>query len=184
MNNINPTDIVKIVHKYSSYVSLMSKKYYIAGGTREDLFEEGVIGILEACKNYKGESLFEDKFDSFVKLCIKRQIFDAIKKANTGKNKALNESVPFVTYDDEGDEQSMLEVLSDRNSSNDPLDLFIDKEKIRERLAKCNKLLGDFEKQVLDLYISGEKQSGIAKILGKEVKTIDNTLQRIKAKLK
>lgn len=184
MNNINPTDIVKIVHKYSRYVSLMSKKYYISGGTREDLFEEGVIGILEACKNYNGESLFEDRFDPFVKLCIKRQILDAIKKANTGKNKALNESVPFVTYDEEGEEHSMLELFSDRNSSNDPLDLFIDKEKTKERLAKCDKKLSDFEKQVLDLYISGEKQSGIAKILNKEVKTIDNTLQRIKAKVK
>lgn len=184
MNNVNPTDIVKIVQKYSRYVSLLSKKYFIVGGTREDLFEEGVIGILEACKSYNGESLFEDRFDPFVKLCIKRQILDAIKKSNAQKNKALNESIPFVTYDDEGDEHSMLEMFADRNSSNDPLDLFIDKEKVNERLAKCNKRLSDFEKQVLELYLSGAKQSEIAKNLDKNVKTIDNTLQRIKSKLK
>ena len=184
MNNVNPSDVVKIVHKYSSYVRTLSKKYYISGGTPEDLFEEGVIGILEACKSYNGESLFEDRFESFVKLCIKRQILDAIKKANTQKNKALNESVPFVTYDHEGDEQSMLEVLSDRNTSNDPLDLFIDKEKVDERLAKCEKRLSDFEKQVLEHYLAGEKQSEIAKSLNQKVKSIDNTIQRIKTKLK
>ena len=184
MNNVNPSDVVKIVQKYSSYVSSLTRRYFIAGGTREDLFEEGVIGILEACKSYNGDSLFEDRFDSFVKLCVKRQILDAIKKSNTQKNKALNESVSFATYDGEGDEQSMLEVLSDRNVSNDPLDLFIDKEKINERLARCEKRLSDFEKQVLNHYLSGEKQSEIAKNLGKDVKSIDNTIQRIKTKLK
>lgn len=184
MNNVNPSDVVKIVQKYSSYVSLLTRRYFIVGGTREDLFEEGVIGILEACKNYNGESLFEERFDSFVKLCIKRQILDAIKKSNTQKNKALNESVPFVTFDHEGDEQSMLEVLSDRNSSNDPLDLFIDKEKVNERLDKCETRLSDFEKQVLNHYLSGQKQSEIAKSLNKTVKSIDCTIQRIKNKLK
>lgn len=184
MNNVNPSDVVKIVQKYSPYVSFLSKKYFIAGGTREDLFEEGVIGILEACKSYNGESLFEDRFDSFVKLCVKRQILDAIKKANTQKNKALNESVPFVVYDSDGDEQSMLEVISDRNTSNDPLDLFIDKEKVEERLSKCHKKLSDFERQVLEHYLAGEKQSEIALSLDKSVKSIDSTLQRIKNKLK
>ena len=184
MNNVNPGDVVKIVQKYSSYVSLLSRKFFIVGGTPEDLFEEGVIGILEACKNYNGESLFEDKFDPFVKLCIKRQILDAIKKSNTGKNKALNESIPFVTYDHEGEEQSMLEILADRNTSNDPLDLFIDKEKVDERLKKCETRLSDFEKQVLNHYLAGEKQAEIAKSLNREVKSIDNTLQRIKTKLK
>ena len=184
MNNVNPSDVVKIVQKYSSYISSLTRRYFIVGGTREDLFEEGVIGILEACKSYNGESLFEDRFEPFVKLCIKRQILDAIKKSNTGKNKALNESVPFVTYDHDGEEQSMLEILSDRNTSNDPLDLFIDKEKVSERLAKCDKRLSDFEKQVLEHYLSGEKQSEIAKSLNAKVKAIDNTIQRIKTKLK
>lgn len=184
MNNVNPSDIVTVVQKYSSYINMLTRRYFVVGGTREDLFEEGVIGILEACKNYNGESVLEDRFDPFVKLCIKRQILDAIKKSNTGKNKALNESVPFVAYDHEGEEQSLLEILADRNTSNDPLDLFIDQEKINERLAKCNERLSDFEAEVLNHYLSGEKQAEIAKNLNKSVKSIDNTIQRIKNKLK
>lgn len=184
MNNVNPSDVVKIVQKYSNYINSLTRSYFIVGGTREDLYEEAVIGILEACKNYNGESLFEDKFDSFVKLCIKRQILDAIKSANTKKNKALNESIPFVTYDKEGDEQSVLEIFADRNTSNDPLDLFIDKEKMSERLKKCEERLNEQEKQVLKHYLAGNKQSEIAKILELPVKKIDNTIQKIKAKVK
>ena len=184
MDNVNPSDIVEIVQKYTSYVNALSRRYFIVGGTPEDIFEEGVIGILEACKNYNGESLFEERFDSFVKICIKRQIFDAIKKANRKKNKALNESVSFATFDHDGDEQSMLEILIDRSVSNDPLDLFIDQEKVSERLSKCDKRLSDFEKIVLEHYLDGEKQSEIAQSLNKPVKSIDNTIQRIKNKLK
>ena len=184
MKNVNTNDVVKIVQKYKSYISSVCRKFYIVGGTSEDLFEEGVIGLLEACNNYNGEDLFEDRFDSFAKLCIKRQIYDAIKKSNTQKNKALNESISFVNFDENGDEHTKLDVLLDRNTSNDPLELFIDKEKIDERLKLCEKHLSVFEKQVLKHYLDGEKQSEIAKILNKDVKSIDNTIQRIKAKLK
>lgn len=184
MKNVSPSDVVKVVQKYSKYVSSLSRKYYIVGGTAEDLFEEGVIGIIEACNDYNGESLLEPKFDAFVKLCIRRQIFDAIKKSNTGKNKALNESVSFTIFNDEGEEQTLLEIFADRNTSNDPLDLFIDKEKFIERIDKCDKKLTPYEREVLEHYLDGEKQSEIAKSLNKEVKAIDNTLQRIKNKLK
>ncbi len=184
MKEVSPSDIVKVVQKYSSFVTSVCRRYYIVGGTSEDLFEEGVIGILEACKNYNGESLFEDKFDSFVKICIKRQIFDAIRKSNTQKSKALNESLSFVNFDSHGDEKSILEIHTDRNVSNDPLDIFIDKERFGERLSKCENELSKFELEVLRHYLDGEKQSEIAKNLGKDSKSIDNTIQRIKSKLK
>ena len=184
MNNINPSDIVKIVQKYSSYVTALSRRYYLVGGTSEDLFEEGMIGILEACQNYNGESLFEDKFEPFMKLCVKRQIWDAITKANTQKNKALNEAVSLIHIDSNGEEKSVLDVNLDRTTSNDPLDIFIEKEFVEEYLKKCNKNLSEFEKQVFERYYAGEKQSEIAKNLNKDVKSIDNTIQRIKAKFK
>ena len=184
MNNVSPGDIVKIVQQYSDYINCICRKYFIIGGTKEDLYEEGVIGLLEACKNYNGESLFEVRFDAFAKLCIRRQIFDAIKKSNTQKNKALNESVSFVNLLDSGDSQSKLDVWFDRTMSNDPLDLFLDKEKYNERIKLCEKQLSAFEKEVFKHYLNGEKQSQIAKILNKDVKSIDNTIQRIKSKLK
>lgn len=184
MDNVNPSDVVEIMQKYKAYIMGMCRRFYIAGGTSEDLFEEGVIGLLEACKSYNGQSLFEERFESFAKLCIRRQIFDAIKKSNTLKNKALNESISLMHTDEFGEEFSKLELFMDRTTSNDPLELFIDKEVIDERMKICEKNLSGFEKQVLKHYLEGEKQSEIAKTLNKDVKAIDNTIQRIKNKLK
>lgn len=186
MDNVNPSDVVKIVKKYTSYINAVCRRYYIVGGTSEDLFQEGVIGILQACKNYNGDNLFEDRFDPFVKMCIKRQIIDALKKANTQKNKALNEAVSIINVDGNGEEKSVLDSMLDRSGkiSNDPLDLFINREKYEEGIAKCNERLSEFEKLVLDRYLLGEKQSEIAKVLGRDVKSIDNTIQRIKSKVK
>jgi RNA polymerase sporulation-specific sigma factor len=184
MKNVSTSDIVEIVPKFSDFINGICHKYFIIGGTKEDLYEEGIIGLLEACKNYNGESLFEPRFESFAKLCIKRQIFDAIKKANTQKNKALNEAISFVNISIGNEEQTVLDVWSDRTTSNDPLDLFLDKEKFYERIKHCEKQLSLLEKEVLSHYLNGEKQSEIAMFLGKDVKSIDNTIQRIKAKLK
>lgn len=184
MKNIDAGDIVKIVQKYNGYIKNVCRKFYIAGGTSEDLYEEGIIGLLEACQDYNGESLFEPKFDGFAKICIKRQIFDAIKKTQSKKSKVLNESVSLLGVNETGYELSKLDVIMDRTAINDPLELFIDKEKFNEKMAICDKELSDFEKLVLNHYLSGEKQSEIANNLSKSVKSIDNTLQRIKAKLK
>lgn len=184
MKNFNASEVVKVVQNYSGYIKNLCRKFYIVGGTTEDLYQEGIIGLLEACQNYNGESFSEQRFDSFVKLCIKRQIFDAIKKTQSGKNKALNESVSLVGMTENGDELSKLDIISDRTAICDPLEIFIDKEKFNEKMQKCKNELSEFEILVLNHYLSGEKQSEIAKKLEKNVKSIDNTLQRIKNKLK
>lgn len=184
LKKVNPSDVVQVFQKYSSFISGVCHRYYIVGGTDEDLFQEGVIGILEACKSYNGESLFDEKFDSFVKVCIKRQIIDAIRSSNAQKNKPLNESVSIVTHDANGDEISRFEIISDRTTSNDPLDVFLGKEWFNEKLNRCKEKLNDFEMEVLERYLSGEKQSEIARNLNKETKAIDNSIQRIKSKLK
>lgn len=184
MNNIDAGDVVKIVQKYSAYIKNVCRRFYIAGGTTEDLYQEGIIGLLQACKSYNGESLFEDRFEYFAKLCIKRQIFDAIKKTQSMKSKALNEALSLVGVSDTGEEISMLEIINDRTAICDPLEIFIDKEKFHEKMEICDRELSDAEEVVLKHYLSGEKQSEIAKALGKTVKSVDNTLQRIKNKLK
>lgn len=184
MNNIDASDVVEVVQKFSAYIKNLCRKFYIVGGTTEDLYQEGIIGLLQACKSYNGESLFEDKFDYFAKLCIKRQIFDAIKKTQSLKNKALNEALSFVGVTDSGEEVSMLELINDRTAICDPLEIFIDKEKFQEKMQICENELSGAEKLVLKHYLSGEKQSEIARQLGKTTKSVDNTLQRIKNKLK
>ena len=155
MKNVDTTEIVDVVQKYSPYVKFLSKKYFIKGGTHDDLFEEGIIGILEACKSYKGESFFDSGFEAFVKVCIKRQMLDAIRKSNAQKNKVLNESISYTNFYENGDERSILDIALDRNLSNDPLDIFIDKEKVQEKLRICESELNDFEKEVLTHYLSG-----------------------------
>ena len=184
MKNIDTSDVVKIVQDYSGYIKNLCRKFYLVGGTTEDLYQEGIIGLLEACKNFNGEDLFGAQFDAFVKICIKRQIFDAIKKTQSKKNKALNESVSLVGVTENGDEISKLDIISDRTTICDPLEIFIDKEKFNEKMNLCEKELSEFENLVLAHYLSGEKQSEIAQELNKSVKSIDNTLQRIKNKLK
>ncbi len=184
MKNVKTSDIVAIVQKYSGYIKNMCRKFYIVGGTTEDLYQEGIIGLLEACNNYNGEDFFEDRFDGFVKMCIKRQIFDAIRKTRNKKSRALNESVSLVGVGESGEELSKLEIFADRTTISDPLEIFIDREKYLEKMDTCSKELSEFEMQVLDHYLAGEKQSEIAIKLNKSVKSIDNTLQRIKTKLK
>lgn len=184
MKNVNAGDIVKIVQNYSGYIKSLCRKYYIVGGTTDDLYQEGVIGLLEACNSYNGEDLFEQKFEYFAKMCIKRQIYDAIRKAQKVGNVALNQSVSLVGMTESGEEISKLEIMADRTTISDPLEMFIDREKYYEKMAYCEKELSDFEKQVLKHYLAGEKQSEIATVLNKSVKSIDNTLQRIKSKLK
>lgn len=163
---------------------MLCRRYYIVGATREDLYQEGVIGLLQACKNYSGNSLSEQKFDSFAKLCIKRQIIDAIKSSNTKKNKVLNESVSLAELDLNGEEKSKLDTFIERTGAADPLETILDIELINEKLDICKNELSDFEYEVFKHYFSGEKQSEIARELNKDPKSIDNTIQRIKAKLK
>ena len=99
MNNVKASDIVEVLQNFSPYIHGLCRKFFLVGGTSEDLYEEGVIGLIEACKDYNGESLFEPRFEAFAKLCIRRQILDAIEKANRNKNKALNEAVSFMFAD-------------------------------------------------------------------------------------
>ena len=184
MKHIDTSEIVKIVQEYSGYIKNLCRKFYIVGGTTEDLYQEGIIGLLEACKNFNGECASGPQFDAFVKICIKRQIFDAIKKTQSKKNKALNESISLLGVSESGDEISKLDFIADRTAISDPLEMFLDKEKFNEEMELCEKELSEFEKEVLSHYLLGEKQSEIAHSLNKTVKSIDNTLQRIKNKLK
>ena len=112
MNNVKTSDITLVVQKFSPYINGLCRKLFIVGGTSEDLYEEGIIGLLEACNSYNGESLFEARFEAFAKMCIKRQIIDAIRVANAQKNRALNESVSLLFSDNDGDEQSLLDIFA------------------------------------------------------------------------
>ena len=181
---LSSRELEDLIESYSSIIRSICRKYYLVGGNEDDLFQEGMIGLFKACKSYKSEDGYNsDKFKSFAKLCIKRQIYDAIKHANKKNNLPLNNYVPINKTNSEHQEYDREDLLQIEEEYN-PEDLFIDKETHDEKIQLCKSKLSEFENKVLDLYLSGERQSEIAKILNKEVKSRDNTIQRIKSKLK
>ena len=184
MNNILDDEIEQLILKYSGIIRAICRRYYLVGGTEEDLFQEGMIGLFQACKNFKGsEDYNSDKFKNFAILCIKRQIYDAIKHANKKSNQPLNNYVPIVKTNNKHQEYERTELLLLEEECN-PEELFLDREEHNEKIRLCKSKLSVFENTVLDLYLAGERQSEIAKTLKKDVKSIDNTIQRIKNKLK
>ena len=177
-------ELEDLIKSYASTIRAISRKYYLVGGTEEDLFQEGMIGLLQAYQNFKGEEDYNsDKFKSFAIMCIKRQIFDAIKHANKKNNQPLNSYVPITKTNKSHQEYERRDLLMIEDEYT-PEDLFIDKEEHDEKIQLCKSKLSKFENAVLDLYLAGERQSQIASILNKDVKSIDNTIQRIKNKLR
>jgi len=168
-------DIEEIIEKYSDSVRAVCRKYYLIGGNEDDLFQEGMIGFLQALKDYDESrgGIDSESFKKFALMCARRQILDAIKHQNTKKNQPLNSSVSF---DVEGRVDSTLQKMIN------PEDVYIAKEQSAEKLNQIVENLSDFELEVFKLYMDGKTQSKIAKILGKDVKSIDNTIQRIKNK--
>lgn len=182
-NTIQDEEIInKLVENYASLIRGICRRFYLVGGTSDDLYQEGMIGLLEAAKHFdesKG-TIGDDTFKKFATTCIKRQILDAIKHANTKKNSPLNNSVPIVRKNDEDEEFEISEI----GMAADPEELFIVKEKQEERLKMLHENLSDFEKEVLDYYLDGLSTGKIAKKLSKTPRSITNTIQRIKNKVK
>jgi len=168
-------DIEEIIEKYSDSVRSVCRKYYLIGGNEDDLFQEGMIGFLQAVKDYDDSrgGIDSASFKKFALMCAKRQILDAIKHQNAKKNQPLNSSVSFEL--DGAVDGAMHKMIN-------PEDVYIAKEQSTEKLNEIIEKLSKFELEVFKLYIDGKTQSKIAKILGKDVKSIDNTIQRIKNK--
>ena len=174
--------INQLVENYASLIRGICRRFYLVGGTSDDLYQEGMIGLLEAMKHFdesKG-TIGDDTFKRFATTCIKRQILDAIKHANTKKNQPLNNSVPIVRKNDEDDEFEIMEL----GLAQDPEELIISKEKQEERLSLLNQHLSDYEQLVLEFYLDGLNTKTIAKKLNKTPRSITNTIQRIKNKVK
>lgn len=170
-----------LLNKYKNLVKSRVKSYYIAGGDREDLVQEGMIGLFKAIRDYNSEK--QVGFHIFADMCIKRQIITAIKTSLRQKHFPLNNYVSLnkPAYDDES-ERTLVETLIERDSI-DPEELYLKREKIKALGDEIEKKLSDMEKTVLSLYLEGLSYKEIAEVIGKTPKSIDNALQRIKRKL-
>ena len=163
-----------ILKEYSKILSFNAQKYYLVGAEQEDLLQEGILGLLKAIKFYDET---KSSFSSFAFLCIRREMISAIRKANTQKNSVLNEALTT---------SSMIEDSSDVDSyislENNPEEAYLLKEAIKEFKNFSDKNFSKFEKEVLKYLIRGYSYREIAKILSKNLKSIDNTIQRIRKK--
>ena len=173
-----------IMDKYKNLVRSKAGSMYILGADRDDLIQEGMIGLFKAIRDY--DTGRDASFFTFADLCISRQMYTAVQAAGRQKHAPLNSYISlYADMSEKGDGEDMeliqsLMSLSDKN----PEDLLIDKENVEGLEKLIERELSNFEKQVLDLYITGMKYTQIAKVLGKDEKSTDNALQRIKTKLK
>ncbi len=170
-----------LLERYKNLVKIKARTYFIIGADKDDLIQEGTIGLFKAIRDYRENN--DSTFFSFADLCVTRQIMTAIKTANRQKHIPLNYSISLNRniYDEE-ENTTYLELLSDGNLTN-PETLFIGNEDRENIEAKILKSLSKLEKQVLIYHLKGLKYTEIAKLLGKEDKSIDNALQRIKKKV-
>ncbi|MBR3133594.1 MAG: RNA polymerase sporulation sigma factor SigH [Clostridia bacterium] len=169
-----------LVSKYSDVVNMKVGKYFIVGAEKDDIVQEGLIGLFKAIKCFNPDK--QSSFKTFANLCIERQLQTAIKSSTRQKHMPLNSylSLNSIAYD-ENDDTSLLEILN-LNPVEDPLDTITKKEYYDSIENKIDKNLSDFEKKVLQRYSNGDSYVEIAQKLNAPVKSVDNAIQRIRKK--
>ena len=170
-----------LMNKYKSFVKAKARTYFLIGADREDIIQEGMIGLYKAVRDFKEDKL--SSFRAFAELCVTRQIITAIKTATRQKHIPLNFYVSLnkPVFDEESD-RTLLDLLSEVSIS-DPEELVIKTEEFNGIESKICELLSGLEQEVLSLYLDGKSYQEIAEELDRHVKSIDNALQRVKRKL-
>lgn len=172
----------EIFARYKDLVTKISRSYFIVGGDLEDLNQEGMIGLYKAIKGYSGHK--ETSFKTFAIICIKHQIQSAIKKANTNKNKPLSSAVSFQSFQDGKSSDSIDYLPIELVLSSTPAEEVIDKENYINLKKTIKSTLSEMEYNVLKLYLKGFSYKEISAMLKISEKSIDNSLSRIKTKLR
>ncbi len=173
-----------IFEKHKSLVRSKAKSMFILGGEKEDLIQEGMLGLFKAVRDY--DSGRDASFATFADLCISRQMYTAVQASRRKKHIPLNTYISLYGGADEqtdGESRELAESLPDRSERN-PEEMFLDKERVDYLEKRIERELSEFEKQVLDLHMTGMGYTQIAKVLGREEKATDNALQRLKGKIK
>jgi RNA polymerase sporulation-specific sigma factor len=170
-----------LITKYKNFVRAKARSYFLIGADREDIIQEGMIGLFKAIRDFKADKL--SSFRAFAELCITRQIITAIKTATRQKHIPLNSYISLnkPIYDEESD-RTLLDVLSSTQVS-DPEELIISREELGSIEDKIGEILSDLEWKVLMAYLQGKSYQEMAEELQRHVKSIDNALQRVKRKL-
>ncbi len=170
-----------ILDKYKNLVRSRAKMYYLAGADKDDLIQEGMIGLFKAIRDF--DAAYQGSFRGFAEMCVKRQMITAVKTAARLKHGPLNTYVSLNSpvYEDES-ERALVDMLAERDAI-DPEEMFLRREKVEALETEIAEKLSSLEQSVLSLYLGGMNYQEIAVELGRPPKSIDNALQRIKRKL-
>ncbi|GFN23140.1 RNA polymerase sporulation sigma factor SigH [Thermanaeromonas sp. C210] len=170
-----------LINKYRNFVRAKARAYFLVGADREDIIQEGMIGLYKAIRDFRGDKL--SSFRAFAELCITRQIITAIKTATRQKHIPLNSYVSLnkPVYDEDSD-RTLLDIISGSRIA-DPEELIISREEFYNIEEKMGEILSSLEREVLMSYLEGKSYQEIALDLQRHVKSIDNALQRVKRKL-
>ena len=172
--------LTELLRRYRRFARAKARAYFLVGGDREDIVQEGMIGLYKAVRDYRAEH--GASFRSFAELCITRQILTAIKTATRQKHAPLNTYVSFDRPHDDDPSRTVADTLPDHGVT-DPLEVIVASDDVATLRRIFDELLSELEADVLNLYVEGRSYQEIAERLGRHVKSIDNALQRIKRKL-
>ena len=171
-----------LLHKYRNFVRGKAKSYFLIGAEREDIIQEGMIGLYKAIRDFRKDK--QTSFRSFAELCVTRQIITAIKTATRQKHIPLNSYVSLnkPLYEKDSD-RTLLDVISNGTRLVNPEEMIIRREEFIEIKNKMNTILSDLEWEVFMNYLDGKSYQETAKELHRHIKSIDNALQRVKRKV-
>lgn len=170
-----------LIRKYKNFVKVKSKAYFLVGADKEDIIQEGMIGLYKAIRDF--DDTKATSFKVFAELCVTRQIITAIKTATRQKHMPLNSYISLnkPIFEDES-ERTLIDTLSS-TAILDPEELMISKEQLKDMESKMSEILSRLEWKVLSDYLQGKSYQEIAEELNRRVKSIDNALQRVKRKV-
>ena len=174
-----------IINKYKDLVRKKAKSMYILGADNEDLIQEGMIGLFKAIRDYDAGR--DASFFTFADVCVSRQMYSAVQAAHRKKHAPLNYYVSLYAGTDKDSDDKDSALLIDAVATdivNNPEDLMIDNENVMRIEEIIDTDLSPLEKQVVDLFLTGMSYTEIARVLGRDEKSMDNALQRIKAKIR
>ncbi|MEY8522821.1 RNA polymerase sporulation sigma factor SigH [bacterium 1XD8-76] len=173
-----------IIEKYKDLVRKKCRSMYILGADHEDLLQEGMIGLFKAIRDYDAGR--DASFYTFAELCVTRQIYTAVQAAGRKKHSFLNSYISLYGSQSGPEEEGYPELIQElvAEGSRNPEELVIDRENLESLELTIEQELSGFEKQVLELCLTGMNYAEIARVLGKTAKATDNALQRIKAKIR
>ncbi|SEL18038.1 MULTISPECIES: RNA polymerase sporulation sigma factor SigH [unclassified Butyrivibrio] len=173
-----------IMNKYKNLVRTKAASMYILGADKDDLIQEGMIGLFKAVRDYDAGR--DASFKTFADLCISRQMYTAIQASNRKKHAPLNGYISLYSKlgDSEEDKEFSLDQVLENINDNDPESMMIDRENTRDIEKFIENGLSDFEQAVLELHLTGMSYVEIARVLGRDEKSTDNALQRLKNKIR